>query len=206
MSPSAWASAPRRGSASSAGHHHPVARHRRADHRAAAPRQPAPCWPYLGLGVGQGPSGEVLPRGLPECPPCEVERLGRVVGVDLATMTTGYSRGRGGSRCHVQGDRGTFLPGELAAELAAGGSPRTPAAGAGHAEPHQVAHVSQAVISLTVTLPAPMPGHLSAPLTKAGSGSSERCSATRPGPGRPGMPIRLCHHTSMPSRPAPGMS
>jgi hypothetical protein len=26
-------------------------------------------WPYLGLGVGQGPSGEVVPRGLLERPP-----------------------------------------------------------------------------------------------------------------------------------------
>ena len=147
MSPSAWASAPRRGSASSAGHHHPVARHRRADHRAAAPRQPAPCWPYLGLGVGQGPSGEVLPRSLPECPPGEVQRLGHIGGVDRGhDDNPDVVAAAADLAVYVQGGGGAFLPGELAAELAAGGSPRTPAAGAGHAEPHQVAHVSHAVI------------------------------------------------------------
>jgi len=32
--------------------------------------------------VGQGPSGEVIPRDLLERPPCEVQRLGHAGGVD----------------------------------------------------------------------------------------------------------------------------
>jgi hypothetical protein len=47
---------------------------------------------------------------------------------------------------HLQGDRGALLADGLAPELGADGLPRAPAAGAGHAEPHQVAHVSQAAI------------------------------------------------------------
>jgi hypothetical protein len=39
-------------------------------------------WPHLGLGVGQGPFGEVVSRGCLEGSPGEVQCLGHVVGVD----------------------------------------------------------------------------------------------------------------------------
>ena len=110
------------------------------------PRQLAPFWPYLGLSFGQSPPGEGLPRGLPERPPGEVQHLGHTGGIDRGhdddpDLVAAAADLAG----HVQGDRGAFLFGELAAELIADGSPRAPPAGAGHAGPHQVAHVSQAV-------------------------------------------------------------
>jgi hypothetical protein len=61
-------------------------------------------------------------------------------------MTTDVVAAAADLAVYVQDDRGAFLLGELAAELVADSSPRAPPAGAGHAEPHQVAHVSQAVI------------------------------------------------------------
>jgi hypothetical protein len=117
--------------------------------RAAAPRvgDPTRFRPYLGRGAGQVPPGEILPRGLAERPPGEVERLGHVGGVDRGhDDDPDVVAAAADLAVYVQGGRGAFLLGELAGELAADGSPRAPAAGAGHAEPHQVAHVSQAVI------------------------------------------------------------
>ena len=59
-----------------------MARHRRANHRAAAPRLLTRFWPDLGLSAGQVPPGEAVAGGLTERPPGEVERFVHVADVD----------------------------------------------------------------------------------------------------------------------------
>src|ERR1700760_3067403 len=104
-----------------------MARYRRADYRAAASRSLAPFWPYLGLGVGQGPPCEVLPRGFPERPPGEVQRLSHVGGVDRGNDDhPDVVAAAADLAGHVQGRCGAFLLGELAPELVADDAPCAP--------------------------------------------------------------------------------